>query len=139
MATEIIMQKVLGRLVPETGYDAELLDALPSGKSLRCKVTQLRSDPHQRFYWKMLSIVVQNTEFPTSEALHFFLRIRTGRVDHVTLRNGEAHLIPKSTSYGSMDQRDFLEYTEAAKEVICTEVMPGVTIDELLGEMGATV
>lgn len=135
MTIDAIMQKVEGRLVPETGYDAELIDSLPLNKPLRCRITQSRSDRHQRWYWKMLSIVVQNTElFHTAEALHLFLKIRTGFVDHIKLHNGDVVLIPESTSFASMDQTRFKQYVDAAKEVIVTDVLPGTTIDEIMRE-----
>lgn len=136
MPVDVICQKIEGRLVPETGYDAELMDQLPVGVGLRCKITQNRSNPHHRWYWKMLSIVAENTEqFPTAEGLHFFLKIRTGFVDHIKLHSGEIVLIPESTSFASMDQTRFKQYVDAAKEVITTDVLPGTTIAEIMGAM----
>jgi hypothetical protein len=136
MPIDVIMHKMEGRLVPATSYDAELVDSLPLNKDLRCKITVSRSDPHQRWYWKMLSKVVENTEmFATSEALHLFLKVRTGFVDCIKIHTGETVIIPESTSYGSMDQTRFKQYTDAALEVIVTDVLLGTTIDEIMSEV----
>jgi len=136
MPVDVVMQKMEGRLVPVSGYDAELIDGLPLDKDLRCKITIARSDKQQRFYWVMLSKVVENTDsFSTTEALHFFIRVRTGFVDHIKLHSGETVIVPESTSYGSMDGTRFKQYLDAALEVIVADVLPGTTITELMGEL----
>jgi hypothetical protein len=136
MPIDVIMQKVEGRLVPRTNYDAELIDELPLGKDLRCKITVSRSEPLHRWYWLVLSKVVDNTDqFTTTESLHFFLKIRSGRIQKIELHDGSAVLLPKSTSFGSMDDTEFKAYVEDVKQIITQDILVGTTIDELMDSL----
>lgn len=134
MPIDIYCQKIDGRLIPETGFDAEQMDKLPRGKPVRCRITQPRSDGQQRWYWKLLSRVAENTEFPDAEAVHFYLRMRVGLYDHVVINAMEHAVVPRSTAYGAMDQTDFNNYVEQAVHVIETVILPGVTVDEALND-----
>lgn len=125
-------------LVPETRFDLDQLQSLPANKSLKCKITQSRNDSQQRLYWRILALVVHNTDWPSAEALHHYLRVKTGRVDYIKVTETETHIVPKSTSYGAMDNTEFASYLYDALNAIVTHVMPGTTIAELKSNIGET-
>lgn len=138
MPVEIYMAKHGDRLVPETAYDAEQLDKVSSAKPIKCRITQPRSDDQQRLYWKILGLTAANTDnWPNAEALHFYLRVKLGYVKEIRVNMNEVFLVPKSTAYGAMDQADFNEYVTRAFDLISTDILPGVTVSELMGERAA--
>lgn len=138
MATELYVQKQGWHLVPVNRIDAEALDKIKTGATVKCVLTQPRSVPQHRYYWRILSVVKENTEaFPTTESLHFYLKIKCGYVDHIRVNMNETVLVPQSTSFSAMDQTTFKEYFDAAMHVIETDILPGVTVDALMGEQAA--
>lgn len=123
-------------LVPEQKYDSDELDAVPNNALVRVRVTQPRNPQHHRLYWAVLSKVYENTDcFPSIEGLHYWLKIKAGYVDHITVREGETTIIPKSISFAAMDQTQFKDYFEAAMSVISTEVLPGTDPTTLFEEV----
>ena len=105
-----------GRLVPQGAYDAELLDALPDGAAFDLREVSPRSLPHHKLYWTALKRAVEATgRWPSAAALHTALKVECGRVEPVfSLAGKVVGMIPDSTAFEAMNQRDFTAYFEEA-------------------------
>lgn len=108
--------KQSGRLVPETAWDAEALGEFPEGAVFTTVERSPRSLPHHKLYWAALKTAVEATgRWETSGALHAALKVACGRVEPVYGLDGRVTgMIPDSTSFAAMGQREFAAYFDQA-------------------------
>lgn len=123
----ILMQRRGGFLMPCSPMDAEMVEAFPSGKPLRVRITQPRSLPQHRLYWSMLQKVCENLEQPiTTETLHQWIKLRCGVIEPIILRTGEIQEVPGSIAFDQMDQVSFNAFFQRAVDLICEHIIPGL-------------
>lgn len=104
------------RLVPESAYDAELLDEAPFDALFAMHQEERRSGRLHRTYWKALTEVVKATgQWATAEHLHDALMFDLG---YVTVRaglDGKYRLMRDSIAYDQMPtDAQFRPYFDAA-------------------------
>ena len=104
------------------------------GALVGAEIARNRSLPQHKMYWAVLTKVVEHApgEWRTPEALHEVLKVATGRVETVKLLDGRLVKIPQSTSFAEMGQDAFNEYSAAAFQVICDEILDGMSVDEFM-------
>jgi len=102
-------------LLPEMDYDLRALDGIANGQRVKVEISEFRSNPRMRLYWRMLAIVVDATECaPTSEHLHSALKLELGYGTPVRLRNGMTVLVPGSIAFESMGEAEFKGFFDRA-------------------------
>ena len=123
MATEILIRVDGQRIVPATAVDQEILDGIGSGKEFIARLTSVnrRSSRQDRFYRGLLSKVVQNV------ALGYF--------DEIQVHDGKIIPRVKSVAHAKMDSHEFKTYLDAAIDLICSEIIPGMERNDLLTEI----
>lgn len=133
---ETLWQKHLGGLRPACPIAEAMLADLKHGAVIGLDAPKRpRNRARNAFYWKMLSIVVENTEhWPSPEKLHEALKRHLGMVEEVVGIDGEIHLELRSTAFDRMSEPEFAAYLNRAINVICTEVIPGLDPMELRSE-----
>ena len=125
----ILMQVTRSGLVPVTSFDWELLQAYKIGTELEAELKQTRSKKLNSLYWRNLGQVVQATEtYQTSRALNTALLIKAGHVTSIQLFDGGVHIEARSLT--DFDDPEFETYLKWAFEYLCTEVVPGLDLDE---------
>ena len=132
MAVVILLQRINGRLVPETSADAETMDEMASGVTYRATMTRAtgRSVKHHRLLFAILGIARDNYDgVITLETVLQVVKIRTGCVDAVGLPSGEVILVPKSISFAKMGQDEFNRFFDKAVTVLCRDFVPGLAED----------
>lgn len=138
MATEILIRVDGQRIVPATAVDQEILDGIGSGKEFIARLTSVnrRSSRQDRFYRGLLSKVVQNQDFyRTGEDLHFALKVALGYFDEIQVHDGKIIPRVKSVAHAKMDSHEFKTYLDAAIDLICSEIIPGMERNDLLTEI----
>jgi hypothetical protein len=138
MATELILRVDLSKLVPASAHDQELLCGMGFGKEYRGVFTSARPrSVHQnRFYWAILGKVVENHPFYRgTKPLHVWIKTRLGYFEEVRFHDGRMQIEVSSTAFDKMDPREFKTYMDAAIDVICTEVIPGLDSRRLVREI----
>jgi hypothetical protein len=106
------------------------------GREFTATLTQQRSQRQNRFYWGLLGKVVANHPFyRRSEPLHLWLKTRLGYVDEIRFHDGEVQMRTTSTAFDKMDGLEMRKFMDAAIDVICTEVLPGVRRRDMLAEV----
>lgn len=122
-------------LWPHANYDREMLLELPRNATVRLQFAQPRSLPRHRLYRVVLRQVVKNTHlFATEEALHKTLLVGCGVVEPVITVEGEILMIPSSTAFDAMPEEEFKAYFDEAMQIITTNIIPDMDIDDLLDE-----
>lgn len=108
--------------------DGERIRALPAGKALRVDVRQpRRSSPQNRLYWSLLGVVCENLDQPLEpEHLHDWLKLKLGLTVPVRKRNGEIDYVPKSVAFDKMPHDEFTAYFAKVKDLIVTQLIPGL-------------
>ncbi len=124
-----------GHLVPYANYDRVKFDELPVNKLLRVNIVQQRNAPRHRLYRVILRLVVQNTDlFVSEDSLHKTLLVGCGVVEPIMTVAGEIIMVPSSTAYDAMDEDVFKAYFDQAMNIIETNLLPGIDLDDLLKE-----
>jgi hypothetical protein len=124
-----------GALIPYANYDRECFDDLPRNVILRVNINQQRNAPRHRLYRVVLRQVVKNTDLYVNEdSLHKTLLLGCGVVEPVLTTEGEIIMIPSSTAYNAMKEDTFKVYFDRAMQVIATNIIPGIDIEDLLEE-----
>ena len=90
-------------LVPESAYDAELLDAYQIDALFMLKPEPRRSGKLHRTYWKALSNLVKATNrWPTADKLHDALMWDLGYITVEKGLDGKPRLVRDSIAFDSM-------------------------------------
>jgi len=106
----ILMRKEQGRLVPAHGFAAEQVDALPNGKDLWVRVTQVRSNSQLNLFWAALGLVVENFDdemsrkYPTTRHLYRAILIDLGYADTLYRVDGSVMIVENSVAFEAMEQ-----------------------------------
>jgi hypothetical protein len=138
MATELIVRVESTRLAPVTALDQEHLEAMGLGSDWlgRFVSARPRSIQQNKFYWAMLGKIVQNHPFyRRAEQLHLWVKLRLGYVEEIRFHDGDAHWRVSSTSFQRMPSREFKTFLDAAIDVLCNEVIPGLARRDLVNEI----
>ena len=132
---DIFVRRTLHGLEPTDAAGTDVLRHIPQGEILKAKITRPRNVKHHRLFFKMLQVVWQNQErFATVDALLGALKVYMGHCDFIQSKQGMVAL-PRSISFGKMDQTEFREFFDRAVDVVCREVIPGLHKDDLLAEV----
>ena len=138
MATELLAQKINGRLVPETMSDVQAFDDLSTGVTYRVKLTRAagRSVKHHRLLFALIGIAVDNYDGAiTADAVLDVLKLETGHVNVIKAASGQVFLTPKSIAFAKMDQDAFNKWFAKAVDVICRDFVPGLAAELAMREV----
>lgn len=109
-------------LVPEMEYDLAALDGIAQNEAVLVDIEQGRSNKRLAAYWVMLRECVDATGCAlTTEALHQAVKLHTGHVDMVKLRNGMCVGVPKSIAFDSISEAEMVEFFRAAEQWLAAE------------------
>lgn len=112
----MLMRRAKASLIPVSGYDDELLAAIPEGNLVEVTVRRKRSWPQLKLYWALLNNVVKNYPcgYPNSDKLHDAIKMALGYTSELIGLDGVVYIIPDSIAINKMDQADFQLYFDNA-------------------------
>ena len=117
---------------PRARFDAAMADQYRRRVPLEAKVKERRSLPQNNLYWAVLQSVVDATgKWPTSEALHWALRMQLGYIEEIASIDGEILTRARSTAFGKMSGHDYRVYFDSSMTLL-TEDVTKLSIEELL-------
>jgi len=109
-------------LVPEMEYDLGALTGIAQNEAVLVDIEQGRSNPRLRAYWAMLRECVDATGCAlNSEALHEAVKLHTGHVTTVKLRNGMCVGVAKSIAFDSISEAEMVRFFRAAEQWLAAE------------------
>jgi len=124
-------------LIPVDDRAIDAIGKVPLGEAFGIRIMRERSLPQHNLFWAVLDHVGRATKFENAERLLVALKIRLGRYDLMKMPNGQVVPVPNSISFGAMTQGEFQTFMDDAIGLICSEVLPGVTSEQLLAQAGA--
>ena len=124
----------MGRLIPVSPYDAEIMVEFPNGTTFDLFERRQRSQPQLRLYWKILHTVVKSTgRWPRARNLHNDIKLTLGYVTmSYDMMTRDVIRTPDSTALEEMSQADFNLFFERAMTLISSKigVDPMVLLEE---------
>lgn len=119
-------------LIGEMQMDRDRIADLPASERIKLQFSTGRVPSRLRFYWAFLRDVVDATECcPNAEALHELVKLETGFTTPVKVK-GYTVLVPRSVSFSSMSEEEFMQFLAGAEKFIATTF--GITPKDTRGE-----
>lgn len=139
MATEIMVDVIGSHLYPSDPGQAALLDDLQGARGVKAVLTKPRNPKAHRLFWALMGIVSRNSEtYDTATKAATYVKIATGHVE-VMIMPGKAEnnvvWVPKSISFGAMDDLAFRPFLDKAIAVVCDRMIPGTSPDHVKHEL----
>lgn len=137
---DILMRKVLGTLRPVDAQGEEIMRSVSNGSIVRVTVKKPRNIKHHRKYWALISLLHENQErYATPEELSDAIKCATGHCNVLTRSDGYEIRVPRSISFGKMDQTEFDRFYERVIDLAVTRIIPGLSREDIKREVEAMV
>ena len=138
--SEIILRKRGGSLIPVDDQGRELLAKLREGRDVGCSIVAHRNPRHHRLYWAIIKFLSEHADMfanTDTDVISVALKLATGLVRvFVDQDTGKTVMVPKSISWGAMDQTRFNEFFDKACATIAQRWMPaGSTPEDVRREL----
>jgi len=83
-------------------------------------------------YQALLTLVFENSrQFKSRDQVHQYLKIRAGHATRIESASGEAFFVADSIDYDTLDETEFQEVWRRVIDVVCEDVLPGVTESQI--------
>ena len=139
--TEVILRKRGNSLIPVDDQGRELLAKLKDNRDVGCSIVAHRNPRHHRLFFAIVKFVQMHAVDAEGNSLFEHTDTETLRTAHQARHRAPcAHMsiwkpaqfvaVPKSISWGAMDQTKFNEFFEHACNVICQRWLPPGTVSE---------
>ena len=129
--TSIHLVRTPGGLKAADDAAIEALRRVAQGEVVRVELRKVRNPQFHRKFFALLQLVRDSTDaWPTTESLLAALKLEMGHADQYQARDGQVLMVPRSISFGSMDEIEFAEFYERAL-VTLAEMAGGIESDAL--------
>ena len=136
--SDITMRRTAIGLEADNDMAIAELAKIKVGADVLVKVSKPRSLAQHRLFWSVLTHVSDATAYDGPEQLLVALKVALGRFDLMKLPNGKVVPVPQSVAFASMPGDEFRRFFDDAMNLICRDVLPGVSVDEILRDAGLT-
>lgn len=125
-------------IIPATEADVERLKNVRPGDLLPVSIKKPRNGDHHRKTMALIAFVAHNhpglpdestgeiLPWAGIESLITWLKIRTKHFSGFQVYKNTVYMDLKSISYRELDEAEFAAWSEAAKEIIFSELFPGL-------------
>lgn len=136
MTTTLLMRRTLGnRLEPIDEMGREILAQLGNA-IVTVTVKKSRNVGHHRKFFALLALIHSNqSHYRSIDELLDAIKVYVGHCVVMQLRDGTEVRVPKSISFSKMDQTEFNAFWDRVVKVVCEQILPGVTKEELEREL----
>lgn len=139
MAADLLMLRVDDALYPADQTASEYIKKMKQGEYVIATVKRARNPKHHRKAMAIFhTLFLVQDRYATMGQLIDAIKIGTGHCDEYQIRRGRETLTvvaPKSISFASMPQDAFSEWYDKAIRYIVTDILPGVSSEELQQEI----
>lgn len=120
---KITMKKRGNALIAESDAAFDALAKIKDGREIMVEAKAARNPRHHRLYWKLIQIVCDSGAWSGgSDALHYWVKLRTGNFVKITDHKGNTLWVPKSIAFESMGQDAFARFFDRAVKILMMEV-----------------
>lgn len=104
------------------------------GETTTVDLKKSRNYKSLKRYWKLCEVVFNNSQqFKSKEQVHQFLKIKAGHATQIVAKStGEVFYLADSIDYDTIDDEvQFQEIWRRVVDVVCEDILPGISRDEL--------
>lgn len=124
MTSKACFIKTANGLVPLDDDGREIMAALKADKKVMVHVHAARNPDHHRLLFAMFKKLRDGGVWSgDKDSLIDYIKYGTGHVRSVIDHKGQAHIVPKSISFESMDQVAFNRFFDRACWLICHRLL----------------
>lgn len=122
-----------GALVPSDDKAFDIVrQAAKSKKGVLVHVHIQRNPRHHRLFFALMNEVIEAGGWDgTTSTLLVWIKVATGHVETFISPTGKTVYTPKSISFGSMPQNEFVPFFDAAIREVCKRLLNGANEAEL--------
>lgn len=135
MSTTLTLVKSGNRLSPADAWSDESLDAIKNGDTVFVTISYPRNLKHHRKLFALFGTIYKVQErYATRKQLLSAIKVGAGYYDDLPITIGGVEFVikvPKSIDFESMKQGDFVEFYEKALHWIITDLVPGLSSEDL--------
>lgn len=112
------------------------LARIKNGKLVLVDPKGTRNPGQHRLFWKLMSIIWEHQErYTTKDQLADAIKIAVGWCDDIPRIDGGMSQVPRSISYGNMEQADFDIFFNKVLDLVTTKIIPNTNVKELRDEL----
>ena len=143
MPEPAVFRRVNRRYVPVNEAADRMIGGTEEGVSVVLARKQVRSPQQLALYWAMIGLVYRNMNdeqrkiFPSTDHLSDEVKTECGFYDKITRPDGSWYPKPRSIAKHNTPQDEFNIFMDAAVNVFCTKIIPGMDSDDLWREVNA--
>lgn len=132
-----IFRKRLGALRPADSLAEQALAELKPDESIRVEWKRVRNPRQHNLFFALLKMVYENQSiYESQEALRKAWLVHAGLFDTYKTRDGTPVAVPKSMSFGNMDNAVFEnEILQPFIAFVCEHVIPNLDDEQLRAEV----
>lgn len=116
-------------LTPEGEAARELMNSIPIGSVIEVGITRPRNIRFHRLYWALMNAIAQAIG-AKAENVHDVVKLRSGHFTVIETKSGRLQ-VPKSISFGKMNEAQFKTFFNDACLFICEELLPNMKPSDL--------
>lgn len=123
MATELLFTRTLRGLEPADDECREKVKAWKIGREIRGEFVATRENPHRRYWYGMVQLVLDNTDlFASKEACADSIKLSVGHVEQAQVyRNGQWSITrtPKTVKGNALDDLEWADLNRRTERFVC--------------------
>ena len=129
--TQAVFRRRGRTLVPVDRQGLELLATIGNERDVVVEIKARRNPKHHRLLFAVLKFMVDHSDrFDNTEQALLALKIACGEVDPYVNERGKTFFVPRSISWGAMDQTRFSQFFDRCIYVITQRWLPPGTRQE---------
>lgn len=137
--TDIFCRRVGDGLFPASQEGLEVIRRIPKHQFVKVKVTTPRNMQHLAKWHVLCKLVFENqSKYASVKNIEEVLKIRAGHCETMVI-DGREVVRPLSVAIHSMDQSAFNVFWDAVCNVVCQDLLPGITNKALQAEVAELV
>jgi len=123
MATELLFKRTLRGLEPADDECREKLKTWKIGQEIRGEFVATRENPHRRYWFGMVQLVLDNTDlFASKDACAESIKLSVGHVDQIqSYSNGQWSIVraPKTVKGKALDDAEWVDLNRRTERFVC--------------------
>jgi hypothetical protein len=130
---KLLLKRKLGGWEEADDESREAARKFKVAETYRATIVKPRALVSLRRYWGLVNLVLHNTEqFESKDQLHQYLKLRARHATPIVSKTtGEVFMVPNSIDFDTLDETQFQEVWSRVIDVVCEEILPGITEDEI--------
>lgn len=126
-------------LVPVTPHARKEIEKIAEGGDILVTIARARSGRQNSLYWSFIAKVAEGCGYDSAQTLHNQVKAALGYADLMQTLDGKVITVLRSTSFDDMEPEQFNEFFNKAIDLLCRDLLPHLSSDELKREIAEMI